>query len=113
MSDHFTHVPETGQKPVYVLVHMKHVYDKALGRPVDHPRWLSAHETWEDASAAAMDFVTEKELISEVPLHCWWTMGTTEKDVHPWWLSNEFGPKKDVGNSMRISMRIMRMGDQR
>lgn len=95
---------------VYVLIHVRHVYDKALGRPVDSVRWHSVHESFEAATEAAEVFVTEKNLISEIPLYVWWSMGTNEENPHTWWMSNEFGPKKDVGNSCRITMRVAKIG---
>ena len=87
---------------VYVLEHVKHIYDKALGRPVDSHRWHSVHSTFEEATFAGATFAQDSGLLGTDPIYVWWRMHEDARG-RTWWLSNEFGPgKKNVGNSLRV-----------
>jgi hypothetical protein len=86
---------------IFVLEHVKHVYDKALGRPVDVHRWHSAHPTFEDAIQTGEQFAKDAGLVGRDPVYVWWEM--EPEPWRKWWMSNEFGPnKKNVGNTLRI-----------
>lgn len=86
---------------VYVLEHVKHVMNKALGHPVDSHQWVSVYEQLDEACFAGAEYAKAKGLLGTDPIYVWWTMHPV--NGRAWWLSNEFGPNNNnVGNSLRV-----------
>lgn len=87
---------------VYVLEHVKHVYDKDKGYPVDVRQMCAVFTSFEEASFAGAKYAEVRNLLGSDPVYVWWKM-EPEPDRR-WWLSNEFGlNKQNVGNSLRIT----------